>query len=219
MANGAQVPARQWNLALWALALGVLATLGGLVLAGSILGGYFVATLAVVASPLFLREHPKAFARACLVLGAGLLVWSLVGALIGMFLFLPAVVLLFIAAFVRPGNRPGVWWAVAVPLALALMTQVPFFGSPSTGSEPPPYFQATLDSSDRFHDRDFNLRKGSLRQYGATRIEVYESAGKLRLDVGFAESLGNGSDRDQLQEAIAVLPGVVGVRLCTVHTC
>ncbi|MGR4878108.1 hypothetical protein ACIPUC_01550 [Streptomyces sp. LARHCF249] len=37
-----------------------------------------------------MRDQPKVFARACLVVGAGLLAWALIGAVIGMFLFIPA---------------------------------------------------------------------------------------------------------------------------------
>ncbi|TQK49804.1 hypothetical protein FBY35_0073 [Streptomyces sp. SLBN-118] len=103
----------------WAVA-GVVAAVGAAVLGlllSLFLAGLFVVSAAAAAVPHLLREQPKVFARACLVIGTGLLAWGLIGAIIGMFLFLPAGLLLLVAAFVDAGNRPGAWWAVTVPLA------------------------------------------------------------------------------------------------------
>ncbi|MEW2588493.1 hypothetical protein [Streptomyces virginiae] len=77
-------------------------------------GGYipaspsaFVLTTLATSMPLVMRGAPRAFTRCCLVIGLALLVWALVGAMIGMFVFLPAAVLLLIASFAGPRNQPG----------------------------------------------------------------------------------------------------------------
>ncbi|MFF4085063.1 hypothetical protein ACFYZN_37520 [Streptomyces sp. NPDC001777] len=147
-----------------------------------------------------------------------MLAWALVGAVIGMFLFVPAALLLLVAAFVDAGNRPGAWFAVTMPItavtAFALIVL-----PPDPENEPPPYFNASLDSTDRFYDWEFNKRKEHLRDFGATSIEVYERAGQLELKVGIPESFMEGQSQDRLREKIAGLPGVVEVRLCAFHTC
>ncbi|MEU6988735.1 hypothetical protein ABZ946_35925 [Streptomyces sp. NPDC046324] len=204
----------------WAVA-GVVAAGGasvlGLLLA-PFLAGVVVVSAAAAAVPLLVREQPKVCARACLVIGTGLLVWALIGAVIGMFLFLPAALLLLVAAFVDADNRPGAWCAVTVPLAGALAFALIALPS-DPENEPPPYFNATLDSTSRFHDREFNERKERLRDFGATRMQVAGSAGLLKLHVDMPESFPEGQSQDGLRDEIARLPGVVEVRLCTFHTC
>ncbi|MFD4244293.1 hypothetical protein ACFWP3_22240 [Streptomyces sp. NPDC058525] len=66
----------------------------------------FFLTGLVVALPLVMRAAPKAFARCCLIVGLPLVGWSVVGAITGMFVFMPAALLLLIAAFADPRNRP-----------------------------------------------------------------------------------------------------------------
>ncbi|MFJ4336862.1 hypothetical protein [Streptomyces sp. NPDC088915] len=116
--EGRQVSARQrsWIVA-GVAAAGCAVFLGFLI--GPLLGGHFLISGWVTIPPLFLRDQPGACARACLLIGTGLLAWSLIGAVLCMFLFLPAALLLLVAAFVDPGNRPGARWAVATPLAVA----------------------------------------------------------------------------------------------------
>ncbi|MET7622290.1 hypothetical protein [Streptomyces sp. NPDC005408] len=204
----------------WAVA-GIVAAVGAAVLGlllSLFLAGLFVVSAAAAAVPLLMREQPKVFARACLVIGTGLLAWGLIGAVIGMFLFLPAALLLLVAAFVDAGNRPGAWWGVTVPLAGAAAFALIVLPS-DPKNEPPPYFNATLDSTSRFNDREFNERKERLRDFGATQVEVAESAGRLKLHVGIPESFPEGRSQDGLREEIDRLPGVVEVRLCTFHTC
>ncbi|MFD8014256.1 hypothetical protein [Streptomyces sp. NPDC058955] len=89
-----------------ALAIGLPSGLGGL---------YFLAALPV-ALPFFLRRAPRAFARACLVVGTVLSVWVVVGFVVGMFLLVPAAALLLTAAFLDPWTRPGAWGVLAVPV-------------------------------------------------------------------------------------------------------
>ncbi|MGW6391444.1 hypothetical protein ACWFR1_13285 [Streptomyces sp. NPDC055103] len=114
---------------------------GGAVLLGlmfaALLAWLFVVSAVVASVPLWSREQPKVFARACLVIGTGLLAWSLIGAVIGMFLFLPAALLLLVAAFVDADNRPGAWWAVAVPATVALAFALIALPS-DPENEPPP---------------------------------------------------------------------------------
>ncbi|MFF1963746.1 hypothetical protein ACFVW5_09040 [Streptomyces sp. NPDC058232] len=178
----------------------------------------FVVSAVPAAVPLLMREHAKACARACLVIGIGMLTWALIGAVIGMFLFIPAALLLLVAAFVDASNRPGAWFAVTMPIAAAAAFALIVL-PPDPENEPPPSFNATLDSTNRFYDQEFNERTEHLRDFGATSTEVGESAGQLELQVGIPESFTEGQSQDRLRKEIARLPGVVEVRLCTFHTC
>ncbi|MFE5633927.1 hypothetical protein [Streptomyces sp. NPDC056543] len=211
------VSARQqaWAVA-GVVAAGVALVLG--LLLSVFLAGLFVVSAAAACVPLLVRERPKVFARACLVIGTGLLVWALIGAVIGMFLFIPAALLLLVAAFVDADNRPGAWCVVTAALAGAFAFALIVLPS-DPENEPPPYFNATLDTTSRFYDREFNERKERLRDFGATRIQVGERAGLLKLHVGMPESFPEGQSQDRLREEIEGLPGVVEVRLCTFHTC
>ncbi|MFD9408105.1 hypothetical protein ACFWBN_13960 [Streptomyces sp. NPDC059989] len=207
----------------WAVAAAVVA--GGVAVFGllisTFLGAYFVLCAGVVAVPLLLRGQPKAFARTCLVVGVGLLGWGLIGALIGMFLFLPAALLLLAAAFVDPGNRPGARWAVVTPLAVAAAVWLAFVPNPheDPDNEPPPFFSAKLDSANRLKGEEFHQTKERLRGFGATEVEVGEMAGEFKLHVGMPRSFAAGQSREALEEQIAQVPGVVEVRFCTFHTC
>ncbi|MFF5975030.1 hypothetical protein ACFY7C_26340 [Streptomyces sp. NPDC012769] len=199
---------------------GLTAALGLLI--APFLGGLFLMTALVTAAPLLMQDHPRICARTCLVIGLGLLAWALIGAVIGMFLFVPAALLLVIAPFVDPGNRPDPWFSAITPVvAAAAFTLIAL--PPGQGhdpeNEPPPSFRAALDSTDRFRDRQFNQRKERLWDYGATRVEVYEYAGQLILDVGMPETFTGGRTEGDLRDEIADLPGVVDVRRCTYHTC
>ncbi|WP_151770755.1 hypothetical protein [Streptomyces abyssomicinicus] len=190
----------------------------GLVIA-PFLAWLFVLSALPAAVPLVLREQAKACARACLVIGTGLLTWALIGAVIGMFLFIPAALLLLVAAFADAGSRPGGWFAVTAPLATVAVFALIVL-APDPENEPPPYFKATLDSTQRFHDREFNERKEHLRDFGATSIEVSEEyTGRLELHVGMPRDFSEGRSRDRLKEEIARLPGVVEVDFCTYRTC
>ncbi|MET8682504.1 hypothetical protein ABZW18_34390 [Streptomyces sp. NPDC004647] len=117
MAECQRVSARQWRWAVAgaAVAAGVAAALGAWL--GPNVVGYFGATAVTAALPLVMRNHPKACARTCYVVGVGLLIWSLLGAMIGMLWFIPAALLLLVAAFADADNRPGARFAVITPLA------------------------------------------------------------------------------------------------------
>ncbi|MFD9366275.1 hypothetical protein ACFWA6_01015 [Streptomyces sp. NPDC060020] len=207
----------QWRLAVAAVvAAGIAAALG--LAMGPYLGGYFVLSAGAAALPLLMRDWPKGFSRVCLAAGAGLLAWSLIGAVIGMFLFVPAALLLFFAAFSGDGNRPGAWPALAAPVAAVAAVAAFYLQPPDPDNEPPPSFQATLDSMSRGHDRDFNRGKERLRDFGATRVEVGEHPVGLVLTVGIPKGFAEES-QDRLEEQIRQLPGVVDVRFCTFHTC
>ncbi|MEV4426940.1 hypothetical protein AB0K23_16455 [Streptomyces sp. NPDC049602] len=96
----------------------------------SMLGGIFLLTAMPVAIPLFLRREPQFFAWACLIIGTGLLTWAVVGAILAIFLFAPAALMLQTAAFVDPDTRPGALGVIAalgVPLAIGLV----FYGLPA----------------------------------------------------------------------------------------
>ncbi|MEV5986336.1 hypothetical protein AB0L85_15115 [Streptomyces sp. NPDC052051] len=213
------ISARQRSLVVaGAVVAGGAATLG--LLFAPFLAWLFIVSAVAAAMPLLMREQPKACARACLVIGAGMLTWALIGAVIGMFLFIPAALLLLGAAFVDPGNRPGRWFVVATPLAA--VAAFPLIVLPSDSeNEPPPYFDATLESTNRFNEGEFNERKEHLRDFGATRIEVFGvgNTGQLILHVDMPEDFPEGQSQDRLRKEIARLPGVVKVDPCTFYTC
>ncbi|WP_148086916.1 hypothetical protein [Streptomyces sp. PanSC19] len=199
---------------------GLAAALGLLI--APLSGGSFLMTALVAVTPLLMQDHPKACARTCLVIGSALLAWAVIGAVIGMFLFAPAALLLVIAPFVDPGNRHGPWFSAIAPVvtaaAIALIASPPGQDH-DPENEPPPSFRATLDSTDRFRDRQFNERKERLLDHGATRVEVYEYAGRLILQVGMPDTFTDGRTEGALRDEIAGLPGVVDIRRCTFHTC
>ncbi|MGW9447945.1 hypothetical protein [Streptomyces sp. NPDC055632] len=110
---------RAWVVASVAAA-GCAVFLGFLI--GPYLALFFLISGCVTIPPLFMRDQPEACARACLLIGTGLLAWSLVAAVLCVFLFLPAALLLLVAAFVDPANRPGAGWTVTTPLAVAALS-------------------------------------------------------------------------------------------------
>ncbi|WP_327179431.1 hypothetical protein OG599_31895 [Streptomyces sp. NBC_01335] len=78
------------------------------------LAATFLLTALPVAVPLMLRNDPRPFAWASLVVGSGLLAWAVVGVLLGMFLFVPTALMLLAAAFLDADTRPGALWLIAV---------------------------------------------------------------------------------------------------------
>lgn len=223
MGESQRVSARQWGWALAAVVAAALVTAFGLVM-GPYLAGLFIISAAAVAVPLMMRNQPKSFARACLLVGVGLLAWAMIGAVIGMFLFIPAALLLLVAAFAAAGNRPGAWLTLAAPIAAAAVVAAFYLQPPDPDNEPPPWFNATLDIGTRVHDRDFDRdfhqRKERLRDFGATRVSVYErGTGQFVLDVGIPDAFAEGQSQERLKEQILQLPEVVDLRLCTFHTC
>ncbi|MFJ8164861.1 hypothetical protein ACIRBY_28600 [Streptomyces sp. NPDC096136] len=182
----------------------------------------FAVTAIATTLPMLLQDGPRTFARACLVIGLGLLTFGLAAAALGMFLFVPAALLLLVAAFANPGNRPGPWFSVIAPftavVAAALLTPQPH--RPNSENEPPPSLHAALDSTDRFHDRELGRRKERLRDFGALGAEMVETEpGRLVLVVKMPEHFTAGQSQEALREQVRRLPGVVDVRLCTFHTC
>ncbi|RKS97057.1 hypothetical protein BX286_6867 [Streptomyces sp. 3211.6] len=124
MSEKQNVTARQRG---WAVAGVVAAVLGAgfwIAVTHGFLFWIAMGTGAVTLVPLLTVDRPKAFARACLAVGSALLAWSLIGVVLGMFVFLPAAVLLLVAAFVEPGNRPRAGFAAAVPLVVAAAAAV-----------------------------------------------------------------------------------------------
>ncbi|MFF3216473.1 hypothetical protein ACFYYB_38370 [Streptomyces sp. NPDC002886] len=224
MGESRRVAGGQWA---WGVAgivaAGIAAALG--IAMSQLLGGFFFTTALVTAAPLLMRGAPKAFARTCLLIGTGLIAWSVIGVLIGMFFFLPAAVLLLAAAFVDPGNRPGLRFAVASPLAVlgafALIAFPSFFPSDheSEANEPPPYFSAKLDGDSRYTRQELSEHKERLRQFGATDVEVGQFAEGFRIEVGMPKTFPEEGGREALKEEISRLPGVSEVRFCTFHTC
>ncbi|MFD7612446.1 hypothetical protein [Streptomyces sp. NPDC059828] len=117
MAGCQSVSARQWA---WGLAGAVAAAVAAAALGiwfGSDLVGWFVGTGATAAVPLVMRSHRKAYARTCYVMGVALLIWSFLGAMFLMLWFVPAALLLLVAAFVDADNRPSSRFVVFTPLA------------------------------------------------------------------------------------------------------
>ncbi|MEV0091915.1 hypothetical protein [Streptomyces sp. NPDC050738] len=84
--------------------------------------GIWLVTAGVVALPLVLCAAPKAFARACLLTGTTLVVWGVLGLLLGLCFFLPAALLLLVAAFADSDNWPGWQWVVCAPAFAVTLT-------------------------------------------------------------------------------------------------
>ncbi|MEU3405595.1 hypothetical protein ABZ766_16885 [Streptomyces sp. NPDC006670] len=112
------VSARQLGWAVAALTAQTAAAVWWLCLTDGFLFDVCAATAVVGVLPFLTLRRPKAFARTCLLIGSVLLAWALIGAIVGMFVFIPGALLLITAAFVQPGDRPGTAFAVAVPLVI-----------------------------------------------------------------------------------------------------
>ncbi|MFB7289790.1 hypothetical protein [Actinacidiphila glaucinigra] len=90
---------RQWALAVGAPAAAVPGLLHGL---DGYYGGFFVLTVVPLALPPLLGRFPKVFAQACVVIALALVSWSVIGAVIAMYVFLPSAALLLLAAAAGP---------------------------------------------------------------------------------------------------------------------
>ncbi|MFF2192591.1 hypothetical protein [Streptomyces sp. NPDC058157] len=222
MVEHQQVSARQRGWAVAALVAHVAAAAWWIWMTDGFLFDVCASTAVMAVVPFLTLGRPKAFARACLLIGWGVLAWSLIGTIIGMFVFLPGALLLLTAAFVQPGNRPGAGFAVGVPLAVVLASAgvLSALQGPDPDNEPPPSLHATMDSMDRFHDRELNLRKEGLREFGALDAGMVEmEPGRLVLVVEMPDHFPEAQTQDRLMEEVRRLPGVVDVRVCTFHTC
>ncbi|MFF3863333.1 hypothetical protein [Streptomyces sp. NPDC002209] len=100
------VPARQLRWAVAGVVVAGILGVFGLVVA-PFLAHFLFLSAAAAALPLVVRDWPKVFSGACLVVGVGLLAWAVIGAAIGMFVFIPVALLLLVAAFADGGVRPG----------------------------------------------------------------------------------------------------------------
>ncbi|WP_158754810.1 hypothetical protein [Streptomyces sp. NRRL F-2580] len=212
MSEVQKVSARQTGWAVAAVVVAAAVTVGGLIMFFAV-AELFVFTALAVAIPLQLRKHPKAFARTCIFLSSGLLVWGVFGLLVGMFLFLPAAVLLLFAALADADNRPGGWWVAASPIAAALALALAFAVPSHSGNEQTfKYaFYANLDSVSRLHDPLFNKRKERLKEFGATNVSFTEKEeGRLMLTVQVPEEF-HGQVRHKLEWEIMDISGVVAL--------
>ncbi|MEU1616194.1 hypothetical protein ABZ479_02705 [Streptomyces sp. NPDC005722] len=90
---------RQWVLAVGAAAVAVPGLLHGL---DSYYGGFFVMSVVPLALPPLLARFPRVFAQACVVIALALIVWSVIGAAIAMYVFLPSAAFLLLAAAAGP---------------------------------------------------------------------------------------------------------------------
>ncbi|MFF5896169.1 hypothetical protein ACFY8O_09640 [Streptomyces argenteolus] len=176
------------------------------------LASHFLVTALPALCPLYLLHRRRSFVRACLVIGSGMLAWSLAGFLLGMFLFIPTAVLLLVAAFADRSTRLGLRdRAVPSALLVAGAMFVPLLtydaGEPESHS-----YQAELDSGSRLHHQDFAAWRDQLLKSGATRVIGYESCEHFYLDVDFAEDLPE-DRRAELANRIMEVPGVVEVEL------
>ncbi|WP_330330097.1 hypothetical protein OHS33_10370 [Streptomyces sp. NBC_00536] len=79
--------------------------------------GVLVTTVPILA-PSFLGHRRAAFVGACQAIGAALILWSVAGCSLGGVFFLPAALLLLLAAVADPRRRPVGAWAACVPGAL-----------------------------------------------------------------------------------------------------
>ncbi len=217
-----RVAARQFG---WAVAA-VVTMVPGLFALPSTLAGLFLLTAIPVVIPLTQRGAPQLFARCCLVIGVVLLGWSVVAAVLGMIFFLPAALLLLIAAFADSGNRPGAWvmlggggGAVALTVLVALGLYTPDGGNGGGDSLPPPstFYRATVDSPERFSDSKFRGGVEKLKEYGATY--TYTDTGNWRGCSYLTVDYRAGASPSWLKWRIGNLPGVTEVRLCTSLAC
>ncbi|MFF0071844.1 hypothetical protein [Streptomyces sp. NPDC005494] len=204
-----RVPRRQKVLAV-AAAVAMVPGLGvGL---STLLAAHFIMTALPALYPLCLLRRQDSFVRACLVIGSGMLAWSLAGFLLGMFLFIPTAVLLLVAAFADRSARLGLRdKAVPGALLVAGAMFVPLL-TYDAGEPEPDSYQAELDSGSRVHHQDFAAWRNQLLKSGATHVIEYESCEHFYLDVGFAEDLPD-DRRAELVNRIMEVPGVVEVEL------
>lgn len=88
----------------------------------------FLLAAAPVAVPLLLRDEPRVFARASMIVGTILLTGAVVGFLLGLFLFVPTALMLLAAAFLDRRSRPSALWGIAV-LAAPVACGLAFYGT------------------------------------------------------------------------------------------
>ncbi|WP_377273353.1 hypothetical protein [Peterkaempfera sp. SMS 1(5)a] len=218
----ARIHRRQSGLAYAAL----LAALPGLIFGvDTYLAGFFVLTFAPLTVPPFLRRHPSAFTMTCTATGVVLVAWSVVGVLLGMFLFLPSAVLLLLAAAAGPRRSPGVArvlsWAGGLVFAGVVLGSAMWcrhFSVRAAQAEPHTY-QAVVDAD---WERRVGLGQATerLKTFGAVSVWVSSAGGedKAYLEVRFSEGLSD-VDRAELKGRISELPGVGRVDLCPVRDC
>ncbi|MFG2879967.1 hypothetical protein ACGFYU_33980 [Streptomyces sp. NPDC048337] len=217
-----KVAARQWG---WAVAAVVTMVPGLFIGLPSLLAGYFVMTAIPVVVPLTQLRAPRLFARCCLVIGIVLLGWSLVAALLGMILFLPAAVLLLIAAFADGRNRPGARFvlggggaAAALMVLVGLGLYMPG-GTGTNAGHPPPhpgtYYRVTVDSSARFREPRFRRGVDELKTYRATLTQTFTWQDRSYLTVDYRAD----ANHVWIRKKIEKLPGVTEVRLCASLAC
>ncbi|MEU5621766.1 hypothetical protein AB0932_35720 [Streptomyces sp. NPDC006682] len=216
MEDGTRVLRRQS-----ALAVGAMVAMAPALAVGvpSGLAPLFILTALPVGIPFYLRNQRQGFARACLIIGSGLLAWAVVGVLWGMFLFIPAAVLLLMAAFVDPRTRPGLRDRCVIGALLVVVAIfVAFLTRPAPNEPSPRSYQVRLDSGSRLHQQSFAVRKDQLTEFGATTASGYESCQQFYLEVEFSEGLP-AARRAELKQRIAMLPGVVEVELRAIEGC
>ncbi|MFJ9058966.1 hypothetical protein [Streptomyces sp. NPDC102409] len=204
-----------------ALAVAAVVTMAPALAVGvpSGLGPLFILTALPVGLPLCMRHQRQGFARACLVIGSGLLTWGVVGFILGMFLFIPAAMLLLTAALLDRRNRPGlkdrgVLGAFLVVGAILVV----FLTRPAPDEPAPGSYQARLDSGSRLHQQNFAVQKNQLLEFGATTADGYESCQHFYLEVEFPEGLPD-ARRAELEKQIGMLPGVVEVERRAIEGC
>lgn len=220
--NHTRIHRRQSGLAFAA----VLAASPGLVFGlGTALAALFVLTFASVTVPLFMRREPRVFSRSCTVLGLALVAWSVVGVMLGMFLFLPAAVLLMLAAGAGPRRSPGAARLLSAAGGLVLAGVVcgsamwcwHFYVSPA--STRPHTYQAAIDAAwSTWVDPGQVTER--LEPFGAVNVWITQDGGsdKAYLEVRFSDSLSD-AQRTTLKRQISELPGVGRIALCQVRDC
>lgn len=220
---------------LWIAAGAVVAAAPGLLFAlDSYVGGLFVFTVMSIVVPLFLTRNPRAFTRVCVTIGLVLGVLSVLGVMLGMFVFLPSAVLLLLAAGADPRKRPvaarvlgavgGLVLAGAVAGSGYLCWQ--FYVSPALAQ--PHTYRAVIDSAGSSSsspslsllDAGSSDTQNRLRTSGATDIWISEAGGGevSYLEVRFSDELSE-SQRAVLKAQVAGVPGVSHVELCSVRDC
>ncbi|MEU4095580.1 hypothetical protein [Streptomyces sp. NPDC026673] len=122
----ARIERRQLGLSVGAVAAAVPGLLFGL---DSYYGGFFILTMLPLTLPPLLGRSPRVFAQACVIIALALVTWSVMGAVPGMYLFLPSAALLLLAAATGPRRSTGTarllgWAGVLVLAGVAAGTAV-----------------------------------------------------------------------------------------------
>ncbi|MFE2324491.1 hypothetical protein ACFXD5_11345 [Streptomyces sp. NPDC059385] len=210
-----------------ALAAGALLAAALMSLFPLLLGAYdalHALTGACVAVPMLVRDR-RHFAPTAAAIGLALLAWGAAGVfgLLIMWVYWPSAVLLVLAALGDPRRRPwaarvsGVAGALLVAAVAVLAGGATWAAYVNPLLTAPHAFQAETDPG-WTNGTAFEDSVARLRRYGATNVYDVHSDGGSRLVVRFPDDLPE-ERRALLKEQMALIPGIHGVKPCSVREC